>query len=59
MSLINGWSADQAILSENDRVVAIRFGKDSHPRTIEMDHILQKASEKVKNFCIIYTVDTD
>lgn len=29
--LTNGWQVDQAILSEEDRVVVIRFGHDWDP----------------------------
>lgn len=29
--LANAWQVDQAILSEDERLVVVRFGKDSHP----------------------------
>lgn len=29
--LQNAWQVDQAILSEDERLVVVRFGKDSHP----------------------------
>lgn len=29
--LQNAWQVDQAILSEDERLVVVRFGRDSHP----------------------------
>ena len=48
---------DQAILSEEDRVVLIRFGHDWDPTCMMMDETLFSMAEKVKNFCVIYLVD--
>ena len=55
--LTNGWQVDQAILSEQDRVVMIRFGHDWDPSCMRMDEHLYKIAEKVKNFAVIYLVD--
>jgi DIM1 family U5 snRNP protein len=55
--LNNGWEVDQAILSEEDRVVVIRFGNDYDKDCIIMDETLSKISELVQNFAIIYLVD--
>ncbi|GAA55172.1 U5 snRNP protein DIM1 family [Clonorchis sinensis] len=55
--LTNGWQVDQAILSEEDRVVVIRFGHDWDPSCMVMDETLFKIAEKVKNFAVIYLVD--
>ncbi|KAG1460668.1 hypothetical protein G6F46_005402 [Rhizopus delemar] len=55
--LTNGWQVDQAILSEEDRVVVIRFGHDWDPTCMQMDEILYSIAEKVKNFAVIYLVD--
>ncbi|CAG0920693.1 unnamed protein product [Notodromas monacha] len=55
--LHNGWQVDQAILSEEDRVVVIRFGHDWDPTCMKMDEVLYSIAEKVKNFCVIYLVD--
>ena len=55
--LINGWEVDQAILSEEDRVVIIRFGHDYDPQCMQMDEVLYKIAEEVKNFAVIYLVD--
>lgn len=45
--LHNGWQVDQAILSEEDRVVVIRFGHDWDPTCMKMDEILYGIAEKV------------
>ena len=55
--LTNGWQVDQSILSEQDRVVVIRFGHDWDPSCMRMDEHLYKIAEKVKNFAVIYLVD--
>ncbi|KAL1929076.1 hypothetical protein VTP01DRAFT_2135 [Rhizomucor pusillus] len=52
-----GWQVDQAILSEEDRVVVIRFGHDWDPTCMKMDEVLYSIAEKVKNFAVIYLVD--
>ena len=56
--LHNGWQVDQAILSEEDRIVVIRFGHDWDPTCMKMDEVLLSIAEKVKNFAVIYLVDT-
>jgi hypothetical protein len=40
--LHNGWQVDQAILSEEDRVVVIRFGHDWDPTCMVMDETLYR-----------------
>ena len=55
--LENGWEVDQAILSEEDRVVIIRFGHDHDTQCMEMDELLYKIAEKVCNFAVVYLVD--
>jgi len=45
--LNNGWQVDQAILSEEDRVVCIRFGHDWDPTCMQMDESLYSIAEKV------------
>lgn len=37
--LFNGWQVDQAILSEEDKVVIIRFGHDWDPTCMKMDEV--------------------
>lgn len=55
--LSSGWAVDQAILNEENRVVVIRFGHDWDPTCMEMDEILFRIAEDVKNFAVIYLVD--
>ncbi|KAF9359799.1 MAG: mitosis protein DIM1-domain-containing protein [Benniella sp.] len=55
--LTNGWQVDQAILSEEDRVVVIRFGTDWDSTCMQMDELLYSVAEKIKNFAVIYLVD--
>jgi thiol-disulfide isomerase/thioredoxin len=55
--LPTGWHVDQAILSEEDRVVVIRFGHDWDSQCMKMDETLNSVSEKVQNFAVIYLVD--
>ena len=39
---------DQAILSEEERVVVVRFGHDWDPTCMQMDEILYKIADKVR-----------
>jgi DIM1 family U5 snRNP protein len=57
--LRTGWHVDQAILSEEDRLVVIRFGRDSDPQCMSQDEILYKIADRVKNFATIYLCDLD
>ena len=51
-----GWEVDQAILSEEDRLVVVRFGHDDDKACMQMDEVLFKVAETVKNFAVIYLV---
>jgi DIM1 family U5 snRNP protein len=57
--LNSGWEVDQAIVTEEDRVVMIRFGRDQDPTCMVQDEVLANIAEKVKNFAVIYLVDID
>lgn len=57
--LSSGWEVDQAIVTEEDRVVMIRFGRDQDPTCMVQDEVLANIAEKVKNFAVIYLVDID
>ncbi|CAB9519297.1 Thioredoxin-like protein 4A [Seminavis robusta] len=57
--LHSGWEVDQAIVTEEDRVVVIRFGRDQDPTCMIQDEVLMSIAEKVKNFAKIYVVDID
>mmetsp|Transcript_6919 Transcript_6919/g.16496 ORF Transcript_6919/g.16496 Transcript_6919/m.16496 type:complete len:143 (+) Transcript_6919:63-491(+) len=56
--LHTGWAVDQAILSEEERLVCIRFGHDYDSSCMKMDQILYAIAEDIKNFAVIYLVDT-
>ncbi|VDL57241.1 unnamed protein product [Hymenolepis diminuta] len=55
--LTNGWQVDQAILSEDDRLVVIRFGHDWDPTCMVMDETLFQVAELIKNYAVVYLVD--
>ncbi|KAF1742351.1 hypothetical protein MXB_465 [Myxobolus squamalis] len=55
--LTNGWQVDQAITSEDEKVILLRFGHDWDPTCMEMDETLHKIVNKVRSFCVIYVVD--
>lgn len=55
--LPSGWHVDEAIKSEEDRVVVLRFGHDWDTQCMTMDETLYGVAEKVQNFAVIYLVD--
>ena len=55
--LHSGYAVDQAILSEELRVVILRFGHDWDPTCMQMDEILSQCSDSIKNFAVVYLVD--
>jgi len=57
--LISGWAVDQAIMTEEERVVVIRFGNDGDATCMQMDEILYSTAEKMKNFAVVYVVDVE
>ncbi|CEI39063.1 unnamed protein product [Fusarium venenatum] len=57
--LNTGWHVDQAILSEEDRLVVIRFGRDWDSDCMRQDEVLYKIADKVRNFAVIYLCDID
>ncbi|CDK29974.1 unnamed protein product [Kuraishia capsulata CBS 1993] len=57
--LKTGWHVDQAILSEDDRLVVIRFGRDSDRDCMIMDEQLFAISEKIVKFAVVYLCDID
>lgn len=55
--LPSGWHVDEAIKSEEDRVVVIRFGHDWDSQCMTMDETLYSVAEKVQNYAVIYLAD--
>ena len=54
--LRNGWAVDQAILSEEDRVVVIRFGSDADDTCMRMDEVRARRNSRDSTD---YRVDSD
>jgi DIM1 family U5 snRNP protein len=57
-NLRTGWHVDQAILSEDDRLVVIRFGDATSRECLLMDELLYKIAPLVSQYAAIYTCDT-
>ena len=55
--LHSGWEVDQTILSEEDRLVILRFGTGYDETCMQMDEVLNGVADKVKNFAVIFLVD--
>ncbi|KAE8210807.1 hypothetical protein CF319_g1271 [Tilletia indica] len=55
--LPSGWHVDQAILSEEEKVVVIRFGHDWDPTCMRMDETLYGVQEALRNYATMYVVD--
>ena len=53
----SAWAVDQAIITEEEKVVMIRFGHDYDPQCMEQDEVLFSIAEDVRNFCVVYLVD--
>ncbi|CAD6567403.1 MAG: U4/U6-U5 snRNP complex subunit dib1 [Alectoria sarmentosa] len=57
--LVTGWHVDQAILSEEERLVVIRFGRDWDADCMRQDEVLYRIADRVKNFAVLYVCDLD
>jgi DIM1 family U5 snRNP protein len=57
--LNSGWHVDQAILSEEERLVVIRFGRDHDAGCMRQDEVLYKIADKIKSFAVVYVCDID
>lgn len=56
--LNTGWHVDQAILSEDNRLVVIRFGDpNNNPDLDIMDEVLSKVAPMVQKWAVIYVCD--
>ncbi len=45
-------------MAEEERLVLVRFGHDYDPECARMDETLYGIAERVKQWCVIYVVDT-
>ncbi|KAH0583428.1 hypothetical protein H2248_009056 [Termitomyces sp. 'cryptogamus'] len=52
--LPSGWHVDEAIKSEEDRIVVIRFGHDWDTQCMTMDETLYGVAEKISTRCTNY-----
>ena len=43
--LVTGWHVDQAIMSEEERLVVIRFGRDWDPDCMRQDEVLYRKTD--------------
>lgn len=50
--------SDCTFPQEEARVVVIRFGHDWDETCMQMDEVLSSVADKIKNFAVIYLVDT-
>lgn len=50
--LVTAWHVDQAIMSEDERLVVIRFGRDWDPDCMRQDEVLYRIADRVKNFAV-------
>ena len=53
----SGWAVDQAIVTEEERLVIIRFGHDWDADCMQQDEALYKIAHKVSNMAVIYLCD--
>ena len=54
VALPNAWAVDQAIVSEEERVVIIRFGQETTPECMLMDKTLASVVTKLQKTLYIY-----
>ena len=50
--LVSGWHVDQAIMSEEERLVIIRFGRDWDPDCMRQDEVLYRTYHTLHFFCV-------
>ncbi|KAF7846361.1 hypothetical protein BT93_L4500 [Corymbia citriodora subsp. variegata] len=55
--LPSAWHVDQACMSEDERLVIIRFGKADDREVMAQDELLYKVADRVRNFAVIYICD--
>jgi len=57
--LESGYAVDQAIVTEEEKVVAIRFGLEQNDQCMLMDETLRSVADLVRNFCVVYVCNVD
>lgn len=58
LRLQNAWQVDQAILTDTERLVILRFGIDGTVSCTLMDDLILKVAPILRRFCVFYAVDT-
>lgn len=53
--LVTGWHVDQAILSEEERLVVIRFGRDWDPDCMRQDEVLYRTCRPLSLHFLLLT----
>merc|ERR1711879_672296 len=56
--LHSAWAVEQAVTTEQAKVVLLRFGHDYDPECLLTDEVLASARELVRDICAIHLVDT-
>jgi len=51
--LVSGWHVDQAIMSEEERLVIIRFGRDWDPDCMRQDEVLYREFSLAPPRCLL------
>ena len=55
--LVNAWQVDQAILTEEEKIVVMRFGKTGTLECTLMDEVIRKAEPLLRRFVVFYALD--
>ena len=57
LDLPHAFYVDQAIMTEEDRLVVIRFGDHRDPDCQRQDEVLEKAARMTRQWCVFYKCD--
>ena len=57
LDLPHAFYVDQAIMTEEDRLVVIRFGDHRHPDCQRQDEVLEKCAKVTRDWCVFYKCD--
>ena len=52
--LRSGWAVDQAILTEEERLVVLRFGRDADDTCMSMDEVRRRTRPKSSRIVVEY-----
>lgn len=57
LDLPHAFYVDQAIMTEEDRLVVIRFGDHNDPDCQRQDEVLEKCAKMTRQWCVFYKCD--